>query len=143
MWNTFKYTALSTVRERSVILWVILFPLILATLFNVMFKGMDETAFNLPTIPVAIVDNSEGGSGDSFDATMDALSKAEGDEDPLLAPVYVKDADEAFQKLKGGETIGTITLDADGWPSLALSPGAGDVGVSMEQVKRTVLAVVL
>ena len=140
MWNTFKYTALSTLRERSVILWVILFPLILATLFNVMFKGMDETAFNLPTIPVAIVDNSEGGSGDSFDATMDALSKAEGDEDPLLAPVYVKDADEAFQKLKDGETIGTITLDADGWPSLALSPGAGDVGVSMEQVKRTVLA---
>ena len=140
MWNTFKYTALSTLRERSVILWVILFPLILATLFNVMFKGMDETAYNLPTISVGIVDNAQGNAGDSFDATMDALSKAEDGEDPLLAPVYVKDADEAYQKLKDGETIGTITLNADGWPSLELSPGTGDVGISMEQVKRTVLA---
>jgi hypothetical protein len=68
---------------------------------------------------------------------MEALS--EGD-DALLAPVYVDSYDEAFELLKTGETIGTITLDADGWPSLELSPGSGDVGVSMEQVKRTVLA---
>lgn len=139
MWNTFKYTVLSILRERSVVLWVILFPLILATLFNAMFKGMDETAFTLPTISVAVVDGSEGTAGDSFDATMNALSSSD-DGDPLLAPVYVKTADEAFDLLKAGDTIGTITLDAGGWPSLELSPGTGDVGVSMEQVKRTVLA---
>lgn len=139
MWNTFKYTVLSVTRERSVVFWVILFPIILATLFNVMFKGMDETAFELPTIPVAIVDTSEGSAGDSFDATIDALSDTK-DGDPLLAPVYVKTSNEAYDLLKSGETIGTITLDKDGWPSLELSPGVGDVGVSMEQVKRTVLA---
>lgn len=139
MWNTFKYTVLSIVRERGVVFWVILFPIILATLFNVMFKGMDEGAFELPTIPVAIVDASEGNAGDSFDATMDALSDKK-DGEALLAPVYVKSPDEAYRMLKNGETIGTITLDADGWPSLELSPGSGNVGVSMEQVKRTVLA---
>lgn len=140
MWNTFKYSVLSILRERSVIVWVILFPLVLATLFNVMFKNMDEGAFVLPTIPVAVVDNSEGTAGDAFDQTMDALSEADGEDEALLAPTYVKNADEAREMLKAGETIGTITLDADGWPSLELSPGAGDVGVSMEQVKRTVLA---
>ncbi len=143
MFNTFKYTALSIVRERGVVVWVILFPLILSTLFNVMFKGMDDTAYNLPTISVAIVDNAQGNAGEAFDATMDALSKGEDGEDALLAPVYVKTADEALQLLKDGETIGTITLDAQGWPSLELSPGVGDVGVSMEQVKRTVLADVI
>ena len=137
MLNTFKYTALSIVRERSVVVWVILFPLILATLFSVMFKGIDETAYDLPAISVAIVDESEGSAGEAFSATMDALS--DGD-DALLEPVYAKTADEAYGLLKAGETIGTITVDADGWPSLQLSPGTGDVGVSMEQVKRTVLA---
>ena len=140
MWNTFKYTVLSITRERSVVVWVILFPLILSTLFNVMFKGMDETAFSLPTISVAVVDQSQNGAGEAFGATMDVLSESDDGEDALLAPVYVKTADEAYEKLKAGETVGTITVDADGWPSLQLSPGAGDVGVSMEQVKRTVLA---
>ncbi len=139
MWNTFKYTVLSIVRERGVVFWVILFPIILATLFNVMFKGMDEGAFELPMIPVAIVDASEGNAGDSFHTTMDALSDEKNGE-ALLAPTYVKNSDEAYRMLKSGETVGTITLDADGWPSLELSPGEGDVGVSMEQVKRTVLA---
>ena len=140
MWNTFKYTVLSILRERSVFFWVILFPIILATLFNAMFRGMDETAFDLPTIAVAIVDNSEAENGKAFSETMDALSESDDGDDALLAPVYVKTADEAHEMLKAGETVGTITVDADGWPSLELSPGVGDVGVSMEQVKRTVLA---
>ncbi len=142
MWNTFKYTVLSVTRERSVVFWVILFPIILATLFNVMLKDMDEAAYELPTIPVAIVDVSEGSAGDSFDATIDALSDNK-DGDALLAPVYVNTADEAYDLLKKGETVGTITLNKDGWPSLELSPGAGDIGVSMEQIKRTVLADVI
>ena len=139
MFNTFKYTALSIVRERSVILWVILFPLILATLFNVMFKGIDDTAYNLPTISVAIVDGSEGDTGESFREMLDELSDDE-DGDALLAPTYVKTADEAHKLLKDGQTVGIITLDSEGWPRLELSAGSGDLGVSMEQVKRTVLA---
>lgn len=137
MWHTFKYTVLSILRERNVLFWVVLFPLILATLFNAMFKGLDETAYSLPTIPVAIVDGSEDEAGEAFGEAMEALS--DGD-DPLLAPVYVETADDAYELLKAGETIGTITLDAQGWPSLQLSPGTGDGGVSMEQIKRTVLA---
>ena len=139
MFNTFKYTALSIVREHSVVVWVILFPLILATLFSVMFKGIDDAAYNLPTIPVAVVDGSEGDAGESFREMLDALSDDE-DGDALIAPIYVETADEAHQLLKDGQTVGIVTLDSDGWPRLELSPGAGDLGVSMAQVKRTVLA---
>ena len=135
MWNTFKYTVLSILRERSVIIWVILFPLILATLFNAMFGGMDE-ATELDPIPAAVVDNSHDGSGEMFTQTLDALS---GD-DALIDPVEVAGADEAFRLLKSSEVIGIITIDEDGWPSLEVSQGVGDVGLSMEQVKRTILA---
>ena len=137
MWNTFKYTTLSIVRERSIVVWVLLFPLILATLFNAMFKGIDENAHDLDPIPVAIVNKSEGGADKAFQTMMDMLS--EGDE-ALLAPVEVKTHDEAQELLRDNKTIGTITLDADGWPSLELSAVSGETGVSMGQVKRTVLA---
>jgi ABC-type multidrug transport system permease subunit len=138
--NTFKYTVLSILRERSVVIWVLLFPLILATMFNAMFSGLDDAAYDLPIIPVAVVDESQGQAGDAFDATMDALS--EGD-DALLSATYVDSADDARDLLKSGEAIGVVTLDAEGYPSLELSPGVGDVGVSMEQIKRTVLADVI
>lgn len=137
MWNTFKYTLLSTLRERGVIIWVVLFPLILATLFNAMFAGIEETAYSLRVIPVAVVDNSEDGAGKAFDETMKALS--EGD-DPLVSVTKAKTADEAFALLKSGDVVGTITVAADGEPSLQVSPGGGDMGLSMSQVERTVLA---
>lgn len=137
MWNTFNYTMLSTLRERSVIVWVLIFPLILSTLFNVMFTGIEETAYSLRVIPVAVVDNSENDAGATFDATMDALS--DGD-DPLLAPIKVKTAAEAYDLLKSGDAVGTITVNADGKPSLEVSPGESDMELSMSQVERTVLA---
>lgn len=137
MWNTFKYTTLSIVRERSIVVWVLLFPLILATLFNAMFKGIDENAYDLDPIPVAIVNKSEGGADKAFQTMMDMLSS--GDE-AFLAPIDAKTSEEARALLRDNKTIGTITLDADGWPSLELSAVTGETGVSMGQVERTVLA---
>ena len=137
MWNTFRYATLSIVRERSIVVWVMLFPLILATLFNAMFKGIDENAHELDPIPVAIVNKSEGEADKAFNTMMDALS--EGD-DAILAPIAAKTNDEAQALLRESKAIGTITLDANGWPSLELTPVMGAGGVSMGQVERTVLA---
>ncbi|MBR3225779.1 MAG: ABC transporter permease [Atopobiaceae bacterium] len=140
MWNTFKYTTLSIVRERSIVIWVMLFPLILATLFNAMFKGIDENAHDLDPIPVAIVNKSEGGADKAFNTMVDALS--EGDE-AILAPMDAKTDEEARALLRDNKAIGVVTLDVDGWPSLELSAVTGTTGVSMGQVERTVLADVI
>ena len=137
MWNTFRYATLSIARERSIVVWVMLFPLILATLFNAMFKGIDENAHDLDPIPVAIVNKSEGEADKAFNTMMDALS--EGDE-ALLAPVDANTSEEAQTLLRDNKAIGVITLDADGWPSLELSAVTQETGVSMGQVERTVLA---
>lgn len=145
MWNTFKYTVVSLVREPAIMFWVMLFPIILSTLFSVMFSGLEETAYSLKGISVAVVENEEAGkaqgvlpdaAADSFGQMLDAL--AEGD-DALLDPVRVSGREEALDLLRSGEVVGIITLDADGWPSLEVSPVAGDVGVSMDGIERTVL----
>lgn len=135
MWNTFKYTVIAILRERSIVIWVILFPLILSTLFNAMFSGMDE-ATELDPIPAAIVDDSRDGTGEMFMRTLDALS---GD-DALIDPIEAASTGDAFELLKSGDAVGIITVDENGWPSLEMSQGIGDVGMSMEQFKRTILA---
>lgn len=137
MLNTFKYTVLSLLREHDIVIWVMLFPLILSTLFNAMFVGLEETGWEIDLIPVAVVNNAEGEAGQAFETMMDALSQ--GDDDALLAPTYTQ-ADEAMHMLKTSEVVGVVTLDAQGWPSLELSPGADDVDVSIERFERTLIA---
>lgn len=138
MLNTFKYTALSLLREHDIVIWVMLFPLILSTLFNSMFVGLEETGWSIDPLPVAIVDNSEGDAGLAFETMIDALSQ--GGDDALFAPTYVPGVQEAKSLLEAQQSIATIIVDAQGWPSAQLSPGADDVGVSIERIKRTIVA---
>lgn len=137
MGNTFKYTVLSIVREPSIIFWAMIFPIILSTLFNVMFTGLEEAAYRLQAVPVAVVSDAQGMAGESFDQMMDTLS--EGD-DALLSPMDAETHDEAMDLLADGSVVGIISVDAEGWPSLELSPTTGDVGASMDSIERTVLA---
>ena len=138
MLNTFKYTILSLLRERDIVIWVMLFPLILSTLFNSMFVGLEETGWSIDPMPVAVVDNAEGDAGLAFETMMDALSKDS--DDALFAPTYARSAQEAEKLLATQQAIAVITVDAHGWPSARLSPGADDVGVSIERIKRTIVA---
>lgn len=42
MWNTFKYTILELVRMPGVLVWALAFPLILSTVFMMMFGPLDD-----------------------------------------------------------------------------------------------------
>ena len=148
MLNTFKYTMLSIVRERDIVIWVILFPLILSTLFNAMFVGLEESGWNIDPLPVAVLDNSQHGEGEAFMTMMKALSAdsdadsgtKKGADEALMAPRYVESSQEAYELLQSREVMGVITVDEQGWPRLELSPGADDVGVSIERIERTIVA---
>lgn len=137
MGNAFRYTLLSIVRQRDVMFWVMLFPLILATLFYAVFGGLENEDYALDPIPVAIVDQSQNGAGSAFDATVNALSQ-EGE--ALLAPVNAASADAAHDLLARGDTVGTITVDAEGWPALELSAAPSGTDSTLLRVERTVLA---
>lgn len=139
--NTLKYTVLSLLRERDIVIWVILFPLILSTLFNSMFSGLEEAGWSLDPMPVAVVNSAEGDAGRAFETMMEALSQ-EGN-NALFTPTYAQSAQEAEHLLQTQQTIATIHVDAQGWPSLELSPGADDIGVSIERIKRTIIADVI
>ena len=51
MFNVFKGALLALVREKSVFIWSLAFPLILSTMFVFMFANLDEAGSSSPSPP--------------------------------------------------------------------------------------------
>lgn len=73
MLTTFGYTVLAFLREKWLLLWALAFPVILSTLFAVMFAGIVEMqAFDAPRVAVVVDENYYAAPG--FAQTMEAVS---------------------------------------------------------------------
>lgn len=131
MWNTFKYTIAALLREKNVLLWALLFPIVLASLFFVMFANIEE-AYEFQPIPTAIVDNGTFEDAESFDAMIEVLS--EPGDDQVLDAHFVADDASARKLMDEGEVEACIQVGADGKPQLYL-PSAQklETGTSVSQ----------
>ena len=69
MWNTFKYTILELVRMPGVLVWALAFPLILSTVFMMMFGPLDDQS-EIDPIPLVAVDPADDVEGQSFQAFL-------------------------------------------------------------------------
>lgn len=98
-----KYNFISALRVKQLNFWVLIFPIILGTLFNIAFSGiMDSEKFK--TIPVAIVEKSEN---KNFSSVVDSLTVGD---TPMLKVEYI-DQEKALDKLKNGDCKGIIYVD--------------------------------
>ena len=98
MWNTFKYTILELVRMPGVLVWALAFPLILSTVFMMMFGPLDDQS-EIDPIPLVAVDPADDVEGQSFQAFLDALSD-DGNGESLFAITYVPNAEEAVDHVE-------------------------------------------
>lgn len=57
--QTYKYSLLRSVRQRMLLFWSILFPIVLGTLFKVAFGSINENEVMFKQIPVAYVEGKE------------------------------------------------------------------------------------
>ena len=98
-----KYNFISALRVKQLNFWILIFPIILGTLFNIAFSGiMDSEKFK--TIPVAIVEKSEN---KNFLSVVDSLTVGD---TPMLKVEYI-DEEKALDKLKNGDCKGIIYVD--------------------------------
>lgn len=139
MWNTFKYTILELVRMPGVLVWALAFPLILSTVFMMMFGPLDDQA-EIDPIPLVAVTPADNAEGQSFSTFLDALSDPE-DEESLFAITYAPDAEEAAvlveQNMTGEDAyIGYVQL-VDGTPDIHVASISDLSG--MEQLKTSIL----
>ena len=95
MLQIFKYNLKQLLHNRSELFWVILFPIILGSLFKAAFSNI-TAGEKFQAIPVAIV-NDQGSMSDGFMETVKELDKD--DKDRFLKAVYC-DKKQALSLLK-------------------------------------------
>lgn len=118
---TFVHTLRMLLRQRDVLIWVVAFPLVLATLFHIMFANFDEYYRADPASCVVVADeNYESQRAVFFREMLDEVS-APGDSQ-VLSVTKAGSLGEAREAVLDGEASAVISLDAEGLPSMEVSP---------------------
>ena len=74
--HIFKYRLKCLLRDKSNIFWTMLFPLLLATFFQLAFSNL-TTGEKFTVINIAVVDNTAWQENESFQQAMDEVSTGE------------------------------------------------------------------
>lgn len=132
----FFHTVRMLVRQRDVIIWVVAFPLVLASLFHVMFANFDDFYRADPVNCAVVADENYHAARAVFFREMLQQVSAEGD-DQILSVREVADADAARDLVLSGDAAAVIEVDGEGLPSMMVSPLASDT--LDESIVRAVL----
>lgn len=141
MWTTFKITVKTALRTPSVIIWTLIFPIVLATVFNFMFESL-RAKDSVDPVPVAVVED-DAWDASPFSAVIDELA---GDDEPLFDVSAVTTEDEARELLTSGAVDGVFTVDDAGDPRLLLAPETSNVHTSGDnatyEINRSIIEVI-
>lgn len=122
MWTTFKTTVRTLLLTPSAVVWTLIFPIVLATVFNFMFEPMRSTG-SVEAVDVAVV--AEDAWEDSpFSQVVDTLSEAD---EPLLAVHPVATEQEARELIAEGSVAGAYIADAAGNEGNAEQSGSDEL----------------
>ena len=117
----FVHTVRMLLRRRDVLIWVVLFPLALATLFQIMFSNFDEY-YRVEPASCVVVDDENYRSPQAmfFREMLNAVS--EHGDDQVLSVSMVATPDEGRAAVLAGDAAACITVDNEGLPSMQVSP---------------------
>lgn len=99
--HNFKYEFINTIRQKELVFWMMCFPIILGTFFQIAFGDLYEKESMFQKIPVAVV---EVKSDDTFKTVINELSSGDS---PLFKAQYT-DEKKALSLLETGEISGII-----------------------------------
>ena len=120
MWDNFKYTLLSIVRNPALLFWPLGFPIILSTLFSFMFANLDES-FQLQPVALGVVQDETYESAFGLDDTLRSFDGSAADsEQHFFDLTYYAAEDEAETATAEGAIDGYVIV-ADGAPVLRIS----------------------
>lgn len=108
-YHNYKYRIKCIVREKQMVFWTLLFPVILATLFNLSLRNIGSSE-NFSAVKIAIV-NDENYNNKEFVEAIKSVSEGESD-DPLFKIEY-KSKDKAQNLLDDNNIEGYIYFDKD------------------------------
>lgn len=119
MLSIFKYTAKYLSRERSLLLWALLFPILLATLFSAMFSNLSKD-YAFEPFKLGVVRDANYASAPEFDAVLSSVS-AGGSDTQYLSLSDCSSTTDGDAQTNAGTIDGYVTVDDSGTPELHLS----------------------
>lgn len=108
--HEFKYEWIRVLRQKEELFWVLLFPMILGTLFHVAFGNLNNSTENFHTIPAAVCLET-GAENEPFQEVLHTLSE-EDNGTPLLE-LTVTDWDHAVALLEENTVRGIFKIGED------------------------------
>lgn len=96
-----KYSLKSGLRNKDLIIWLILFPIILGTFFKIAFGSIYEKTDKFSSIPVAVVEEAED---PAFSQVLESMANSD---EPFLKVSYA-DKEKAEEMLESGDIEGVI-----------------------------------
>lgn len=114
--HKFKYTFKILLKDRMLVFWTFVFPLLLGTFFMMAFADVEKGEV-LDIIDIAIVDNKEYQSHDSYVQVFDELENQD-NKDRLFDIVYVDQA-KAKELLQQKKISGYVMIE-NGQPSVTV-----------------------
>lgn len=130
MTTLIAYHVRAMLRNRSILIWSLAFPIILATCFSIMFQGFSTNA-KATGIELGVVADAAYERAAGLKEALAGLSNGEG---AMLALAGFADEPEADEALLSGDIVAYVTADADGLPALHMPP-SGSEGVSQAIVR--------
>lgn len=109
-WHNYKYRIKCIVKDKQMMFWTLLFPIILATLFNLAFSNL-SSADDFSIVNIAIVKNDGYEKNKEFIDVINSISEGESDD-----PVFnIKYTSESYAKdlLSNNKIEGYIYFDKD------------------------------
>ncbi|MDD6490037.1 MAG: ABC transporter permease [Clostridia bacterium] len=104
--HNLKYSILQTIKQKEIIMWFILFPFFMITVFFAVFNGLGEKTEHFNDIPVAVVFEKDD---KTFKTVLDEISKSD---EPIFNVTYA-DKTKAQSLLKNGDVNAIITVNDD------------------------------
>lgn len=103
--HNFKYELITTLKNKDFLIWLVIFPIILGTLFKIAFSNIYENEIMFNTIPVAVVQKE---TDEIFNQVMTEVSEGE---ESLFKATYCNE-EEALAMLKNSDVAGIIYSDS-------------------------------
>ena len=126
MLTRFSYTVLMFTRSKSLILWALAFPIILATILSFMFSGIDE-AVAFSTQRMVVVADDAYAEATGLSQTLEALA-GDGSSDSLFDGAVLRlteasSTEEALDLVRSDQADCYLVVE-DGMPHVYFSPDA-------------------
>jgi len=108
--HNFKYTFKILIKNKSLIFWTLIFPLILGTFFKMAFSDIENNE-KLSIIDIAIVDNEKFNNNSVLKETLKNLSD-DNNENKIFNTKYVN-LDDAKNLLENNDITGYLYIEDD------------------------------